>query len=75
MWRNVEKEMALSNGTQDQKEKFAKAGDATFTVFKQRNSGNNFSKDLWFNKETRMFQTTPIEADVSPVKGTWYLDD
>ena len=74
MWRNVEKEMALSNGSQGQKEKFAKSGDATFTVFKQRNSGNNFSKDLWFNKETRMFQTTLIEADINPVKGGWYLD-
>jgi|6_EtaG_2_1085325.scaffolds.fasta_scaffold00568_4 twinkle protein len=75
MWRNVEKEMAMSSDSQDRKEKFAKQGDAIFSVFKQRNSGANFSKDLWFNKETRMFQTTPIEIDVSPVKGAWYLDE
>jgi twinkle protein len=75
MWRNVEKEMAMSNGSQERKEKFAKAGDATFTVFKQRNSGANFSKDLWFNQGTRMFQTTPIEIDTSPIKKSWYLDD
>ena len=75
VWRNVEKEMAMSSDSQDRKEKFAKQGDATFSVFKQRNSGSNFSKDLWFNKETRMFQTTPIEIDVSPIKGAWYLDE
>lgn len=75
MWRNVEKEMAMSSDSQDRKEKFAKQSDAIFSVFKQRNSGSNFSKDLWFNKETRMFQTAPIVTDVSPVKGQWYLDD
>ncbi len=55
--RNTQKEMAV---TDDDKRKFAKQGDALFSVFKQRNSGAIFTKDLWFDPKTRMFQTSPI---------------
>lgn len=73
MHRNMQKEMAMSGGTQAEKDKFETQGDAEFSVFKQRNSGANFKRPLWFDKKTRMFQTTP--ADISPIKGKWYLDD
>lgn len=55
--RNIQKELAV---TDDDKRKFAKQGDALFSVFKQRNSGAIFTKDLWFDPKTRMFQTSPI---------------
>ena len=65
--------MAMSGGTQAEKDKFETQGDAEFAVFKQRNSGANFKRQLWFDKKTRMFNTTP--TDSSPVKEEWYLED
>ena len=52
--RNIAKELA---STEDEKRQYAKQGDATFSVFKQRNSGAIFSRDLWFDSKTLTFST------------------
>ena len=74
MHRNTAKELAMSNGSPEEQDKFKKQGDATFTVFKQRNSGVNFSRDLWFDTKTRLFQTSPIST-LSPEDEYWYNID
>ena len=71
MHRNTAKELAMSNGSPEEQDKFKKQGDATFTVFKQRNSGVNFSRDLWFDTKTRLFQTKPINT-LSAEDEYWY---
>ena len=69
-WRNTQKGLIMSGDDEEQKKVWSKKCDGKFTVFKQRATGDNFEKDLWFDTKKRKFSLTPI-ITYEPTEGLY----